>query len=325
MNALQEITASIGRAAGHAAAWWSRQSPTTRWSVAGVAVGVLAGVAIALALSGGGSDAPVSISAVTRTPTPAVATATPDATATPTPAAAATETPAPTQAPATATATPPPTPSPTATPTAIATTTPTATASPAATPTATAAAGQPTYYSLEALRDAVGEAPDATLGRMRIPILGVDAAVGQRLVTGDIMEDPTGPSDVVWYDLSPWEGLGGVPGGGQNAVFAGHVDYLAKIPWADARYHGEAVFYDLQLLAVGDLIEVEIGGVTHRYEVTWLREVSRDLEGGWRPILSADVEVDSITLITCSGDFNRVSRTYSHRFIVRAERIDSGA
>ncbi|MYE45799.1 MAG: class F sortase [Chloroflexi bacterium] len=316
MNALQEITASIGRAAGHAADWWSRQSPTTRWSVAGVAAGVIAGVAIALTISGGGGEPPVTVATVTRTPAPVVAT---PATETPTPEPAATDTPAPTATPTTATATPTSTPPPTPTP-PPATATPIA--SPTATATATAAPGQPTYYSLEALRDAVGEAPDATLGRMRIPILGIDAAVGQRLVTGDIMEDPTGPSDVVWYDLSPWEGLGGVPGGGQNAVFAGHVDYLAEIPWADARYHGEAVFYDLQLLAVGDLIEVEIGNVTHRYEVTWLREVSRDLEGGWRPILSADVEVDSITLITCSGDFNRVSRTYSHRFIVRAERLD---
>lgn len=318
MNALQEITASIGRAAGHAADWWSRQSPTTRWSAAGVVVGVLAGIAIAATLSGGGGGSPVAISPVARTPTPIVATVAPTSTATPTPAPAATDTPAPT---ATVAATPPPTPTPTATPTAVATTPPTATASPEATPSATADPGRPTYYTLEALRDAVGDPPDATLGRMRIPILGVDAALGQRLVTGEVMEDPTGPSDVVWYDLSPWEGLGGVPGGGQNAVFAGHVDYLAEIPWADARYHGEAVFYNLQLLALGDVIEVEIAGVTHRYAVVWLREVSRDLEGGWGPILSADVEVDSITLITCSGDFNLVNRTYSHRFIVRAERI----
>ena len=318
MNALQEISQSIARAAGHAAGWWSTRSVTTRWSVGGVVAGLLAGILIAVMVSGGGGGSGVVVSPISPSPTPAVAA--PSPTGTPTPAATAT--PAPSAAPE-ATPTPASTPAATATPTATATpaATPAATATPA--PTSTAAPGPATYYSLDSLREGVGEAPDATLGRLRIPIIDVDAAVGQRLVTGQIMEDPTGPSDVVWYDLSLWENLGGAPGEGHNAVFAGHVDYRAAIPWADASYQGEAVFFNLTLLAPGDRIEVDMGGTTHHYVVTWTREVSRDLEGGWRPILTSEVETDSITLITCGGEFDRSSRTYSHRFIVRAERIEA--
>ncbi len=304
----------MSRTIDQAIAWWSRQSPTTRWSVAGVTLGVLLGVVLAFALAGRGGGGPaVLVTPVTPSPTPVVATAT----ATATPEATAAATPA-----ATATA-PPATATPAATATAAPTQTATATATAAATaaPTAEPTPGVPTYFTLEALHEAHGEAPDATLGRIRIPILGVDAALGQRLVSGDKMQNPTGPGDVVWYDLSLWDGLGGVPGAGGNAVFSGHVDYLANIAWANARYQGDGVFRNLSLLAPGDVVEIEIGGVMLRYAVVWQRNVAADASTG--EILSADVEVDSITLITCGGDFNRVTRNYSERVIVRAERIET--
>ena len=149
-------------------------------------------------------------------------------------------------------------------------------------------------------------------------MIGVDAAVGQRFVSGSKMQNPTGPGDVVWYDLSLWDGLGGAPGAGGNAVFSGHVDYVAAVPWADARYQGEGVFRHLNLLAPGDVIEIEVGGVTLRYSVVWQRHVAADSSTG--QILSADVNVDSITLITCGGEFNTTTRNYTERVIIRAER-----
>ncbi|MYB42663.1 MAG: class F sortase, partial [Chloroflexi bacterium] len=221
----------------------------------------------------------------------------------------------------TTTATPPaPTPAtPVATPTA--TPAPTETPTPTETPEATATPEPevPTYFTLESLHAALGEAPDATLGRMRIPIIGVDAALGQRLVSGGQMQNPTGPSDVVWYDLSLWEGLGGAPGAGGNAVFSGHVDYRARIPWANARYQGDGIFRNLPLLAPGDVIEIEIGGQTLRYAVIWQRQVKAN--SSTAEILTADVPVDSITLITCGGDFDSTTRSYEDRIVIRAERI----
>ncbi len=299
-----------------AAHWWDGQSLTTRWSAAGVLLGVLVGVVLAVVLAGSGGGGPaVVVSPVTPSPTPIVATAAP----TPTPTATA-------PAAGTATSTPPatpeasPSPTPTATPTPTEAATPTATGTATATGTTAPAPGPPTYFSLDALRGAVGEAPDATLGRMRIPVIGVDAALGQRFVSDGVMPNPTGPSDVVWYDLSLWERLGGSPGGGNNAVFSGHVDFRAAVPWTDVRYHGEGIFSDLKLLATGDVIEVDVGGLTLRYAVAWVSQVSGE-DGDWASILSADVERDSITLITCGGEFSTTTRTYSDRLVVRAERI----
>ena len=280
MDALRDIAERTRRTADRTAAWWGRQRSPARLCAAAVVL------AVVLA---GCDDGPAAV-ATPATPAATAVAATPAATAT----TAVVATPAATPAEA---------------------------ATPQETPTGTAAPGPdvPTYYTLESLHAAIGEAPDATLGRIRIPVIGVDAALGQRLVSGDTMQNPTGPGDVVWYDLSPWEGLGGEPGAGGNAVFSGHVDYLAKIPWADARYQGDGVFRDLSLLAAGDVIEIEIGGATLRYAVVWQRQVAADI--GAEEILSADVEVDSITLITCSGDFNRVTSNYTDRLIVRAERI----
>ena len=321
MNALSEITERMRRVIGQLGEWWARQSPTARWSALGVVLGILLGVTIAFALAGGGGEPAVVVTPVSPAPTPVVATATATATATSqsttTPASTATAT-------STATSTGTATSTATAAPvTATPTPTSTATATPTATPGATTAPapGVPIYYSLDALHAAHGEAPDATLGRIRIPVLGIDAAVGQRFVSGSKMENPTGPGDVVWYDLSLWDGLGGAPGGGGNAVFSGHVDYVARVPWADARYHGEGVFGDLSLLAPGDIIEVEVGGVTLRYSVVWQRQV--EANSSTAEILSSDVPVDSITLITCGGEFDRTARSYTERLIIRAERIQT--
>ena len=311
MNALREIIDTTTRTIGHVLAWWDQQSQTVRWSAVGVVLGVVVGVVFAFALSGGGGGPAVVVTPVTPTATPVVATT---ATPTPTPTAEATATAAPTS---TATATPAAIATATATPTA----TPAPTETPTPTPEATATPEPtvPTYFTLDSLHAAHGEAPDATLGRMRIPIIGVDAALGQRLVSGGQMQNPTGPSDVVWYDLSLWEGLGGAPGAGGNAVFSGHVDYHARIPWANARYRGDGIFRNLPLLAVGDVIEIEIGGQTLSYAVIWQRQVKAN--SSTAEILTADVPVDSITLITCGGDFDSTTRSYEDRIVIRAERI----
>ena len=111
------------------------------------------------------------------------------------------------------------------------------------------------------------------------------------------MPNPSGPDDVVWYDFTEWEGLGGSPGRGGNAVFSGHVDYNLKVPWADAHYRGGGVFFDLDALAPGDVIEVETGGSVYRYAVVWRRQVPAEgADQAWSEILGADVAVDSVTL-----------------------------
>jgi LPXTG-site transpeptidase (sortase) family protein len=173
--------------------------------------------------------------------------------------------------------------------------------------------------SIEELHEVYGEPPDATLGRMRIPALGVDAPLGVRYVATDgVMLNPSGPGDVAYYDFSGWEGLGGYPTTGGNAVFAGHVDQAEHLDYAGVDYVGPGVFIALSQLSGGELIEIDLGNGPATYIVEWIREVR--VADDWLSILSANVEVDSITLITCGGDFNTAEAAYTHRTVVRAVR-----
>jgi hypothetical protein len=217
----------------------------------------------------------------------------------------------------TATATAAPTQTATAVPTSTA---PTATATATATATSTATPEPPVVQSIVELADRFGEPPDATYGRFRIPAIGVDAPLGTRFVGGDgQMPNPTGPGDVVWYDFSEWEGYGGPLGGGRNAIFSGHADYAAYVAYADTQFRGRGVFYGVSLLSPGDVVEVEVNGQTLTYAVEWRQLVSAD-GADWATIMSSDVTSDSITLITCGGEFNFATRQYQDRIVVRAVR-----
>ena len=267
-------------------------------------------VAAGAMLLRGGSDegAPaVIVSAVTPTPRAApTAAGAPAPTATPEPEPTATATP---RAPATATEGPAP--EPTATPEP----------EPTATATATPEPGAVVVETIEELHAEYGEPPGAVLGRLRVPALGVDAPLGQtRVGSNGVMPNPAGPSDVLWYDFSEWEGIGGAIGGGGNAVFSAHVDYAARVQYAGVDYRGRGVFFGLSLLSPGDMIEVETGGRILRYAVSWRDTVNAE-DTDWNEVLSSDVAVDSITLITCGGEFDFDSRSYVDRVVVRAERI----
>ena len=174
--------------------------------------------------------------------------------------------------------------------------------------------------SLEELHGLTGEPPDATLGRMRIPSLKIDAPLGVRAVgPGGEMANPSGPDDIVYYDFSGWQGYGGYPSAGGNAVFAAHVDLAAHLDYAGIDYLGPAVFFQLHEIDKGDAIELDLGNGPVKYKVRWVREVSME-NGDWKSIFGSNVSIDSITLITCGGDYSTQSHGYTHRTVVRAER-----
>ncbi len=157
---------------------------------------------------------------------------------------------------------------------------------------------------------------------LEIPKLGVYSQVCEQFVPiGTNMPDPYGPADVALYDLSQWSRLGGTPGSGENAIFAGHVDYNATVAYAGVRYRGPGVFQNLRFLTEGDLVKVHVDGEIYEYEVVWQRELDASADS-WREMWSADVPVESITIYTCGGEFDAGTRTYSQRLVVRAERRD---
>ena len=152
------------------------------------------------------------------------------------------------------------------------------------------------------------EPPPVPIARILIPAIDVDAAVEIRGASADgVMENPTGPHDVAWYNFTA---LPNQPG---NIVMAGHLDYVNV---------GAAVFYHLDELQPGDEVLLNLeDGTSATYRVTSVHTYDAD-EAPVQEIVGP-TEVETLTLITCGGTFNASTREYDERVIVRAER--SGA
>jgi hypothetical protein len=160
-----------------------------------------------------------------------------------------------------------------------------------------------------------------------IPKFEVEAPLTYRKVPpSGVMPNPDGPDDVAYYDFSDFENYGGAPGLGGNAIFAGHVDSGSK-----ACNNGtvpppcQAVLWDLHMLEPGDTIEIHANGEIYKYEVLSNEPVPASLgDGTWDRIVSS-TEEETLTIITCGGDFNRETREYSNRQVVTAMRVVSSA
>jgi sortase (surface protein transpeptidase) len=167
-----------------------------------------------------------------------------------------------------------------------------------------------------------GYPKEGNVGRIRIPRIGVDAQIPERVANDLNLSNlnPFGPADVIWYNLKT-NGFGGEPGEGKNAIFSGHTDYNYPVAYAQgARYAGPGVFAGINQLEVNDGIEITMKGKTTRYGVVWLKQVPE--QGDWGAIYAAEQpEGDSITLITCTGEFNPITQEYSSRTVVRARRF----
>jgi LPXTG-site transpeptidase (sortase) family protein len=110
------------------------------------------------------------------------------------------------------------------------------------------------------------------------------------------MPNPDGPEDVAYYDFGQWPGLGGLPGQGGNVVLAGHVDYID---------YGQAVFWDLGKLKIGDRIQIRMkDGSVIEYQVGFNKHIDANANWGDRRD-----RAESITLITCSGEFSAGTTT----------------
>jgi LPXTG-site transpeptidase (sortase) family protein len=160
--------------------------------------------------------------------------------------------------------------------------------------------------------------PGAPGDRVVIQSIGVDAPISYKTVAPDgTMPNPDGPDDIAFYDFANWPGLGGAPGHG-NLVLAGHVDWGAQ--------HGvgcknntvpapcQAVLWNLNKLKTGDQIQVEVGGKTYTYKITGSRSLPAN-GTDWNQVF-ASTDQPTITIVTCGGDFNPVTREYSNRQVV---------
>ena len=147
---------------------------------------------------------------------------------------------------------------------------------------------------------------EASAQTLTIPSIRVDAPlVPMGVDRYGYMDLPYNPYQVAWYSFT------GKPGMGGNAVFSAHVDYI--------RY-GPAVFWGLSRLTPGDDVSVTLSdGAKVNYSVTESYVLPReqvDINSLIQP-----TEVETVTLITCTGTF--AYNDYSHRVIVRATRTSA--
>lgn len=141
----------------------------------------------------------------------------------------------------------------------------------------------------------------------------VDAPIEPLQIIDGVMQNPSGPFVVGWYQETA------KPGADGNAVMAGHVDYWNV---------GAAVFWELppprQSLAEGDpIIITGANGEEYTYAVTWqklynLDELTIETINGE---IVGPTDVPSLTLITCGGPFDPVSGQYLSRYVIRATLV----
>jgi LPXTG-site transpeptidase (sortase) family protein len=152
--------------------------------------------------------------------------------------------------------------------------------------------------------------------RLAIPSLYLDAPMIPLGMTADSQpEVPKRPDQVAWYPS-----FSSAPGRPGNAVLTGHVDWQtpdgAPIP---------GVFYRLREMRIGDLIEVTLeDGSKLQYRVR--ANVATEYNDPRIVDVMQATGKDVITVITCGGAWvkNRSEPNggnYSHRVIVRAERV----
>ena len=116
---------------------------------------------------------------------------------------------------------------------------------------------------------------------------------------------PTNIFDVGWYESS------GKPGEGKTMVIDGH----------NGGPHVHGVFKDLPNLASGDIIRIERGdGTIFEYTVVENKTVAlSEADDYMKTAFRTPVEgKESLTLISCTGDWSDQQRTYLSRQFVRA-------
>lgn len=147
--------------------------------------------------------------------------------------------------------------------------------------------------------------------RLRIPALGLDAAVdavGIEPSTGEFAVPPS-VDRVGWYRYGP-----GFSAAAGSIVIAGHVDSAAE---------GKGAFFRLGALADGDRVTLLGDGGRQREFAVVARERYRKTAIPLRKYFARDGAV-RLTLITCGGPFDSKTGHYRDNVVVTAEALPAG-
>lgn len=158
----------------------------------------------------------------------------------------------------------------------------------------------------EQLKPATVESSFGLPVRIKIPIINVDAPVEYvNLTSGGAMDVPNKPNAVGWFNLGPH------PGNSGSAVIAGHYGV-----WKNGQ---ETVFNHLDKLRAGDQIIVsDDTGASISFVVRESRSFNPNADAS-SVFVSNDGE-SHLNLITCEGTWDAISKSYSKRLVVFADK-----
>lgn len=150
--------------------------------------------------------------------------------------------------------------------------------------------------------------PEGLPVRLQIPVINVDAAIEDGLITPDgRMDVPAGSKNVSWFALGPHPGQTG------SAVIGGHFGITNGVPW---------VFYDLDKLKVGDKIYVlDDRKDTLAFVVRSIKSFDRTDDA--TVVFSSNDGLAHLNLITCEGIWNADKRVYPQRLVIFTDAIPS--
>jgi len=141
--------------------------------------------------------------------------------------------------------------------------------------------------------------------RLKIPKIGVDTFVESvgRTTKGEVGV-PKGPSNSAWFNLGPRPGENG------SAIISGHYGWKDDQP---------AVFDNLAKLKKGDkLFIIDDQGATTTFMVSKSQRYSSDSSA--LKVFSSNDGKAHLNLITCEGVWDKISKTYSNRLVVFADK-----
>lgn len=151
-----------------------------------------------------------------------------------------------------------------------------------------------------------GGIPQGLPVRLKIPVIGVDSAIEDALITPDgRMDVPVGSVNVAWFALGPHPGQAG------SAVIGGHFGINNGVKF---------VFYDLDKLKIGDKVYiVNDNDDTLAFVVKSIKLFNRDADA--TTVFTSQDGLAHLNLITCEGVWNQVNGTYPQRRVVFTEAI----
>ncbi len=142
---------------------------------------------------------------------------------------------------------------------------------------------------------------------LTVPKLGINKAriLPMGVNSRGELSTPNNIFDVGWYEASS------LPGGGGTLIIDGH----------NGGPHVLGVFKNLPDLGYGDIIEVERGdGLVFKYKVIDSKSIPLSEADAYMAVAARSPEPgkESVTLISCTGEWSQQQRTYLSRQFVRA-------